>query len=431
MYLKTNFRDLDRVIKKIEYNDLILLEGSASEVNTFILSLIYKLSVDSPQKIPVLYFYLEDKGSEIFKSKDNPIYIENGIRSVEELKEKAEKYKKEKAVKLIIVNNIFSLISNKELKNLAVELNIPVLATVGIPNFSKRKLSLLDFKEKGISEKYADIVLFIQKEGDFAKITVIKNKYGSIGIAELFFNKETNRYENPPKYTPVIVFAISNNSKELVSKIKKEINFEKEDKNFISFYPIDKENEIDVEDLFRTTYLMLIISEFSEDWQNEIIKKIINRTDEKAIKSILVTINEIPENLKDKVYTAKLKDKKEIILISKLILGLIYIPGLICVDYIDLENFLEKGSGKLKIFIFDTDNKHLSEFEKFLKENLTKNEKNLLIIVDISPDASFLDCNNVISIVKKSAKHNNSLFGCWLNYNFSNGKIRIYGIEVV
>ena len=108
---------------------------------------------------------------------------------------------------------------SRDLKMLAKELNVPVLAlsqlSRGITGRKGGVPMLSDLKESGSIEQDADIVMFIHRpdkmvsteeelknsniKKNVAEIRVEKNRSGSTGVAELLFKPECTKFINPPK----------------------------------------------------------------------------------------------------------------------------------------------------------------------------------------------------------------------------------------
>ena len=96
---------------------------------------------------------------------------------------------------------------SKGLKNLAKELNIPVLALAqlsrAVENRADKRPILADLRESGSIEQDADIVAFIYRDDmydpeteypNIAEVLVRKNRHGSTGVFSMYFNKRQSTF---------------------------------------------------------------------------------------------------------------------------------------------------------------------------------------------------------------------------------------------
>lgn len=163
-----------------------------------------------------------------------PMYVDDtsGL-SVFELQKKARRMVREDGVKLIIVDYLHLLssrglrFSNRQeeigkitecLKNLAKELNIPVIALSqlnrGVENrdgLEGKRPRLSDLRESGAIELHADVVIFVHRPEYYhiyqddngrdlhgmAQIIIAKHRKGATGDVLLTFRGEFTRFENP------------------------------------------------------------------------------------------------------------------------------------------------------------------------------------------------------------------------------------------
>ena len=95
-----------------------------------------------------------------------------------------------------------------ELNNIAKKFNVPIIVlsqlTREIENRVDKRPTIADLENSGISEKYADIIVFIYRESmnmtqkidksisDMTKVFIAKNKNGSIGEINLDFEFNSN-----------------------------------------------------------------------------------------------------------------------------------------------------------------------------------------------------------------------------------------------
>lgn len=273
----SGFRELDNIIVGFQKANLIILGGRTGMGKTALaLNMIERIAMGDPitsylneslpvtQNFPTGVFSLEMSKSEICmrfmasqtgttlkelrkadipdhkwqslidfvdKVKNTQIYIDDtpGI-TIQELSSKAKKMKKE-GVNIIIVDYLqlinvsdsripreqqISLIS-KQLKNLARELDIPVIALTQLnrsaDNRDDKTPRLSDIRESGAIEQDADLVLFIsegqdkqdneEEEEDYNKqikrITVAKNRHGATGSLKLTYEGKFLRFSD---FTP-------------------------------------------------------------------------------------------------------------------------------------------------------------------------------------------------------------------------------------
>lgn len=98
---------------------------------------------------------------------------------------------------------------SRGLKNLAMELNIPIVAlsqlSRSLESRTDKRPMLSDLRESGSLEQDGDVVLFIYREDyyvedtdrqNIADIIVAKNRYGAIGTISLYFRKELTLFRN-------------------------------------------------------------------------------------------------------------------------------------------------------------------------------------------------------------------------------------------
>jgi replicative DNA helicase len=155
---------------------------------------------------------------------DTQIYIDDAAaQSVLEMRAKCRRLKAEHGLDMLIVDYIqlmagrgrfesrqqeVSLIS-RDLKNLAKELNIPVVALSQLSRApelrSEHRPQLSDLRESGSLEQDADVVCFIYREEVYdatdenqglAELIVGKQRNGPTGTVHLAFLKEFTRFEN-------------------------------------------------------------------------------------------------------------------------------------------------------------------------------------------------------------------------------------------
>jgi replicative DNA helicase len=158
------------------------------------------------------------------KLSEAPIYIDDTpALSTLEIRAKARRLQAEKKISLVLIDYI-QLIHNRtqaesrqqeiaeiscSLKNLAKELNIPVIACSqlnrAVESRVDKRPQLADLRESGALEQDADLILFLfrqeyytKKEEDKGKAEVIiaKQRNGPVGTVELAFIDKYARFEN-------------------------------------------------------------------------------------------------------------------------------------------------------------------------------------------------------------------------------------------
>jgi replicative DNA helicase len=256
--LPTGFLALDQLTTGFRPGDLVVVAGRTGVGKTgFMLSIAVNLAFK--MEVPVAIFSLETSkfqlvlrmlsilsgvslrdlrtgflsdevwsdvvlvGTELAQS---PIYIEDSPRlTIAELREKSKRLREEKGVEVIFVDYLQLLRVplgrttrqeeiadiSRELKDIAKELNIPVVALAQLSRqVEKRKdkrPQLVDLRDSGQMEEVADMVLFIHRPSAYklssqreevAEIIVAKQRQGSTGIVKLVFDKETTEFEPLP-----------------------------------------------------------------------------------------------------------------------------------------------------------------------------------------------------------------------------------------
>ncbi len=251
--LPTGFKDLDDMTSGLHPSDFIILASRPSMGKTSLaLNIIRNVAVEYEE--PVAFFSIEMSREQIVlrfmcmearvsiskargaklsnkdmkelmdasqKLENAPIYIDDtsGIHLLE-LKAKARRIKREKGVKLIVIDYLqlinapnqenrqqeVSLIS-RELKGLARELDIPVLALAQLSRAAvkreDKRPQLSDLRESGSLEQDADLVLMLHRpdkearihdDTEDVKVIIAKQRNGPIGEVDLVFIKPYTRF---------------------------------------------------------------------------------------------------------------------------------------------------------------------------------------------------------------------------------------------
>lgn len=266
----SGYYKLDKITSGWQPSDLIIIAGRPAMGKTsFALSMA--LNIATQRKEPIGFFSLEMSneqlasrlisnaceidGSKILSRQllpdewdrldkrvniilDTPLYLDDtpGL-SIYDLQAKARRMVRENGVKIIMVDYLQMLnangmrFSNKQeevskitecLKNLAKELNIPVVALSqlnrGVENregLEGKRPRLSDLRESGAIEQFADVVIFVHRPEYYriytddngqdlhgmAQIIIAKHRKGATGDVLLTFRGEYTRFENPEDNT--------------------------------------------------------------------------------------------------------------------------------------------------------------------------------------------------------------------------------------
>lgn len=249
----TGFKSLDDKLAGLQNSNLIILAARPSVGKTSLAINIAQYAA-TDKKIPVGIFSLETSREQLvyrmlasqadvdgwrlatgrleeedFKKigeamgqlAEAPIYIDDtpGI-GVMEMRTKARKLQMEHDIRLIIVDYLQLAHARKlesrvqevteisqALKNLARELDIPVLAASqlsrAIETRGERRPQLSDLRESGSIEQDADVVMFLyrQEEDDREniKLLIAKHRNGPTGEIDLYFRGERTRFYEADK----------------------------------------------------------------------------------------------------------------------------------------------------------------------------------------------------------------------------------------
>lgn len=257
----TGFKSLDRHLSGFQKSDLIILAARPSMGKTSLaLDIARKSAIN--HKIPVGIFSLEMSSQQLVdrmlsaesqvdswkirtgknlsidndfgpirdamaRLADAPIYIDDQPgNNILKMRSIARRLKAEKGLGLIIVDylqlmvpvqsrntdNVVQQVTeiSRSLKNLARELDVPVLALSQLSRAVEQrggKPRLSDLRDSGSIEQDADVVMFIHREQNEegggrqtkAEILIEKHRNGPTGIANLQFDKEKTSFLDEDK----------------------------------------------------------------------------------------------------------------------------------------------------------------------------------------------------------------------------------------
>lgn len=263
--IRTGFKDLDNILSGLQQSDLVILAARPSLGKTSLaLNIARNVAVDEKKAVGVFSLEMSrdqlsdrlissEAGVDSWKLRtgrlnaegpDNdftrirdamgvlsgaPIFIDDtSSPTTMELRAKARRLQAEHDVGLIIIDylqlirghgwsdNRVQEVSeiSRNLKGMAKELNIPVLALSQLSRgvemrgpSAKPKLS--DLRESGALEQDADVVMFIYREDkvredsdkkNIATIMVEKHRNGPTGSADLYFHEQSTTFRSMEKH---------------------------------------------------------------------------------------------------------------------------------------------------------------------------------------------------------------------------------------
>ena len=260
----TGFPDLDNILAGLQKSDLVILAASPS-IGKTTLALDIARSIGTKAKIPVGLFSLEmssdqlidrmiaaqggidlwrlrtgrlraDKGYDDFQRineamgalSEAPVYIDDtASANIMEMRTMARRLQAEHHLGLIIIDYLQLMEGRKTggdnrvqeiseisraLKQLARELNIPILAlsqlSRAVESRSPQVPRLSDLRESGSIEQDADVVLFLYREDrekpdtpnkNIVEVIVSKHRNGPLGKAQLYFEETSTTFKSLEK----------------------------------------------------------------------------------------------------------------------------------------------------------------------------------------------------------------------------------------
>lgn len=264
--IPTGFTDLDNLLSGFQKSDLIILAARPS-LGKSALALDIARRVAVQDKIPVGFFSLEMSKDQLIdrmiaaqgnvdswrlrtgklssQGDDNdfariqdamgllsetPIYIDDtASQTVLRMRAMARRLQANHGLGLIIIDylqlitpqnsqtNVVQQVTeiSRQLKGLARELNVPVLALSQLSRAVEQRFPprprLSDLRESGSLEQDADVVMMIYREdkyrkqeqeqnvGNIAEIIIAKHRNGPIGSVKLYFNPNTVSFSDVDK----------------------------------------------------------------------------------------------------------------------------------------------------------------------------------------------------------------------------------------
>ncbi len=259
--LSTGFIDLDNMLTGMHGGELLLVAARPAMGKTaFVLNIAHDIAV--MHHIPCAIFSLEmskeqlvsrmiaidamvdskkmklgdlsnddwDKVTESIEAiAGSPIYIDdNSSITISELRSKCRKLKQNHNIQLIILDYLQLMSSSRNvesrqqfiaevsraLKNIARELNVPVIAlsqlSRAVDSRPDHKPVLSDLRESGSIEQDADVVMFIYRDEYYnpetttkpqtAEIIIAKQRSGETGSVDLRWIGKYTKFADPEKY---------------------------------------------------------------------------------------------------------------------------------------------------------------------------------------------------------------------------------------
>lgn len=256
--IPTGYTELDRMLSGLNSSDLIIVAARPS-VGKTAFGLNIAQNVATIAREPVAIFSLEMESEQLMKRmlcaegnidaqalrngnlsgtdwsklmmamgviSNAPLFIDDtpGI-SVEEIRRKCRKLKREYGLSLILIDylQLVTLLHSKNgenrqqevstisrlLKSLARELKVPVIAlsqlSRGVEARQDKRPMMSDIRESGSIEQDADVIAFLYRDDYYnadtenkntIEVILAKQRNGPVGVVELAFLKEYNKFVN-------------------------------------------------------------------------------------------------------------------------------------------------------------------------------------------------------------------------------------------
>lgn len=253
--IPTGFLDLERVLNGLQRSDMIILAARPSMGKT---ALALNIAKNAARKGNVVAIFSLEMGKEqlakrllatesgvnsqrinrgeldynemeqlllaVDRLSKLKVYIDdNGGQTILEIRSKARRLAHEVGLDLIVIDYLQLMTGrraenrqqeisdiSRNLKTLARELDVPILALSQLSRSvelrAEKKPQLSDLRESGSLEQDADIVMFLYREeyynreesdkANVAEVIIAKNRNGPTTAINLYFDKETMRFEN-------------------------------------------------------------------------------------------------------------------------------------------------------------------------------------------------------------------------------------------
>ncbi|CAI6072925.1 replicative DNA helicase [Cohnella sp. JJ-181] len=253
--LQTDITDLDAITAGLQKSDLIIIGARPSMGKTTFASQI-ALNV-SLRGVPTAMFSLEQSSEQIARramanqalidlsklnagliddqewekytnamdalSRANLVIDDEAALTVNEIKAKCRKIRRERGLELILIDylgklgppdprmNRYEAVSEnaRMLKNMAKEFDVPVICLAqlsrGVEQRQDKRPMMSDLRESGEIEQEADIIGFLYRDDyynhesqkkNITELILAKNRNGKIGSVEMVFLKQYNRFVN-------------------------------------------------------------------------------------------------------------------------------------------------------------------------------------------------------------------------------------------
>lgn len=253
--IPTGFLDLERVLNGLQRSDMIILAARPSMGKTALalniaknaarkgnVVAIFSLEMGKGQLAKRLlatesgvnsqrinrgeldYSEMEQLLLAVDRLSKLKVYIDdNGGQTILEIRSKARRLAHEVGLDLIVIDYLQLMTGrraenrqqeisdiSRNLKTLARELDVPILALSQLSRSvelrAEKKPQLSDLRESGSLEQDADIVMFLYREeyynreesdkANVAEVIIAKNRNGPTTAINLYFDKETMRFDN-------------------------------------------------------------------------------------------------------------------------------------------------------------------------------------------------------------------------------------------
>ena len=253
--IPTGFLDLERVLNGLQRSDMIILAARPSMGKT---ALALNIAKNAARKGNVVAIFSLEMGKgqlakrllatesgvnsqrinrgeldynemeQLLLAVDRlsklKVYIDdNGGQTILEIRSKARRLAHEVGLDLIVIDYLQLMTGrraenrqqeisdiSRNLKTLARELDVPILALSQLSRSvelrAEKKPQLSDLRESGSLEQDADIVMFLYREeyynreesdkANVAELIIAKNRNGPTTAINLYFDKETMRFDN-------------------------------------------------------------------------------------------------------------------------------------------------------------------------------------------------------------------------------------------